>query len=103
MITDEIGNSLHDKATRGEVLSDAEQVELEQWYARQDLQESTMLELAAPTETLAKLQEQVDSALAELLAVTQSIQELAVENEALRSELAVLRRQLTPFLTSQSV
>ena len=103
MITDNEGKVLHDKATRGEVLSDAEQAQLEQWYARQDLEESTMLKLAAPTETLTKLQEQVDSALAELLTVTQSIQELAAENEALRSELVVLRRQLTPFLTSQSV
>lgn len=103
MITDDLGKSLHYKAARGEVLSDAEQAQLEQWYARQDLQESTMLELAAPTETLTKLREQVDGALAELLAVTQSIQVLAAENEVLRNELVVLRRQLTPFLTSQSV
>ena len=36
MITDDRGKSLHDKATRGEVLSDAEQAQLEQWYDRQE-------------------------------------------------------------------
>ena len=75
--TQRLPQQLHDAATRGEVLSDAEKIELEQWYNSQDRIESSLLNLPDPTpETLRTLQEQVDSALSQLLTVTQRIQEL---------------------------
>lgn len=36
MSTEELMKQLHDKATRGVVLSPAEQTQLAAWYARQD-------------------------------------------------------------------
>ena len=36
MQSNEQGQALHDKLSRGEALSDQEQAELQQWYARRD-------------------------------------------------------------------
>ena len=101
MASDNCGQRLHDKATRGEVLSPAEQVQLEQWYTLQDRAESHTLSLAMRDDTLATLQAQLATALSQLTTVTQRIQDVATENDALRHDIAVLRRQLTHLLTSQ--
>ena len=39
MTNKEFGRELHDRLTRGEALSNQEQAELEQWYARLDRDE----------------------------------------------------------------
>jgi hypothetical protein len=86
---------LHDRATRGEELSSAEQKLLEVWYSAQDLAEIELLGLATKEGTAADSpQPQVDSALAQLTIVTGRINTLAKENERLRQENALLRRQL---------
>ena len=99
MISDELGKQLHDRATRGETLTAEEQARLESWYAVQDSAEMKELGLAEKEETASTLKAQVDAALAQLAAVTQRIQELAAENDALRREIAALRRQV-PSLVS---
>lgn len=86
---------LHDRMTRGEMLTAEEQAALTAWYAQQDDAESTLL-AAAPVASLATLQAQVDTALARMQSVTQRIQTLAEENEALRRENAALVRRLAP-------
>lgn len=43
MTSEEQGRVLHDKLTRGEALSNQEQAELEQWYARLDRDEGAVL------------------------------------------------------------
>jgi len=103
MISDEVGKQLHDKATRGESLSPEERTQLENWYALQDNAESKELGLSATEKTLTTLQGQVDAALAQLVVVTKRIQEIAIENEALRREVASLRRQLAHVSTEQAV
>jgi len=45
MVSDEIGKQLHNRATRGEVLSAEEQAHLEEWYATQDRAEADQLGL----------------------------------------------------------
>ncbi|MBI4758581.1 MAG: hypothetical protein HY783_06225 [Chloroflexi bacterium] len=101
MISDDIGRKLHDRSSRGETLSAEEQKQLENWYASQDNAESKMLGLTASEKTVASLQTQIDSALAQLMVVTKRIQEVASENEALRREIAALRRQLMQRLGVQ--
>lgn len=101
MITDDIAKKLHDRFSRGETLSAEEQKQLHDWYASQDTAESKMLGLTTSEKTVVSLQAQVDAALAQLMTVTKRIQEVASENETLRHEIAVLRRQLMQRLGTQ--
>ena len=63
MISDDLGQALHDRATRGEQLSDEEQGRLESWYEYQDNLESNILSTTAEEKTIAKLQSQIEVAL----------------------------------------
>ena len=101
MISDNLAKQLHDKATRGESLSAEEQSQLENWYALQDNAESNVLSLTAAEKTPATLQAQVDVALTQLITVTKRIREIASGNDALRHEIATLRRQLAHLSTLQ--
>lgn len=92
---------LHDKATRGIVLSASEQAQLDAWYAEQDKLESAQLDLTNSPQRLAALHTQVETALTQLLAVTQRIQELTTQNEAVRREIVALQRQLAHIPASQ--
>jgi len=101
MVSENRGQLLHDKATRGEVLSPEEQTQLEQWYTLQDRTESHTLSLAMRDDTFAALQTQLAAAVSQLTTVTQRIQDVVTENDALRHDIIVLRRQLAHLLTSQ--
>ncbi len=101
MISEDIARKLHDRSTRGEALAAEEQEQLRDWYARQDTAESKLLGLSAGEKKVASLQNQVDATLTQLMTVTKHIQEVASENETLRHEIAVLRRQLTQRLGTQ--
>src|SRR5205085_1107508 len=79
---------LHDRATRGQTLSAEEQHLLEEWYARQDLEESATLAGMRQPQTLTELRSQVDTAVAQLQVVTQQIQALTTENDRVRQEIA---------------
>jgi len=93
MIDDRM-QQLHDKATRGEILSEAEQAQLNAWYAMQDAAESQFLAEAEPSQSLADLQADVQAAVAQLRAATLRIQDLSAQNEAIRQEVTALQRQL---------
>ncbi len=101
MSTEELVKQLHDKATRGSVLSAAEQAQLEAWYAQQDQEERTILERVTLPQTIVALQTQVETAVAQLLAITQRIQDLVAQNETLRREIAALQHQLVQTATVQ--
>jgi septal ring factor EnvC (AmiA/AmiB activator) len=94
---------LHDKATRSEALSPKEQEQLEQWYTLQDRDESHTLSLEMHDDALATLQAQLTAALSQLTTVTQRIQDTVAENDTLRHDITVLRRQLAHILTSRPV
>lgn len=96
------GQQLHDRATRGELLTHDEQHELEQWYTNEDRIEGRVLQVAAVTEADTQLQRQVNATLDQLQRVTRQIQELSVENAAVRREIAELRYLLTQRRSAQA-
>lgn len=95
MVSDEIGRQLHDRETRNEVLTPVERSQLKTWYAAQDEQESELFQPSEPSTDNAHLQAQIDTALAQLTVSIQRIQQITSDNEALRSEITLLRHQLT--------
>ena len=101
MIADELGQALHDRATRGEQLSAEEQATLESWYEIQDNLESDILAGTTDRRNILKLQTQIETGLAQLRIITQRIQNVAAENEALRQDIVHLRRQLADSSTMQ--
>jgi hypothetical protein len=101
MNTDDLVRELHDKATRGVLLSVEEQSQLEHWYALQDQAESDALAQVSPPPAKAVLRTQVDAAVAQLAAVTHRIQAAAAENEAVRRENDALRQRLAQRPTTQ--
>lgn len=84
---------LHDRATRGGVLSADERAQLQQWYAEQDRAEAEML-ARAPAPQTARLRAEVVDAFAQLVAVSQQLQSQNAENESLRREIAALELRL---------
>jgi len=104
MAEDLAARSLHDKATRGNTLTEAEQARLAAWYEQQDNEENALLESSTPQTptTLQSLRSDVEAALSRLLMVTQHIQTLTEENEALRHDIAVLHQQLAEATLQQA-
>jgi hypothetical protein len=94
MVTDNQAKQLHDRATRGEALSEEEKSILADWYTLQDRAESETLGLTNDENTLAPLKAQIEAALTQLSTLTHRLQEISSENEILRQENALLRRQL---------
>ena len=88
----ERGPQLHDRATRGAVLSPDEQAELDAWYDAMDREEAAALVGSRDDESLVVLRAQVRASTRELRAVTKRIEELAAENERLRREIAASQR-----------
>lgn len=91
---------LHDRATRGSVLSIDERAQLRQWYAEQDQAEAEIL-ARAPAPQTARLRAELDDAIAQLVAVSQQLQSQSAENESLRREIAALERRLAQRTTVQ--
>lgn len=104
MVTTELGQQLHDRATRGDALSAEEQRQLNEWYEIQDRAEMEMLSRSwakRTDESVESLRSQIDMALAQIIKITKRIQEIYAENEALRREIATLQRQLAQRTTPQ--
>lgn len=102
MIMKEQAQELHDKASRGELLSAEERSQLDTWYVAQDAAETQDLGLAKDNDARIRLQTQIDNALSQLTNLTQHIQQVASENEALRREITNLRQQVAHFLVPLS-
>lgn len=98
-IDDELGRQLHDRATRGQQLSIEEQSQLQAWYDKWDRIEMGQLGLtperiAAEEAELAELQAIVEAEEARVAELAESNWRLAQQNDALRAEIEVLRRQV---------
>ena len=101
MISEDTAKKLHDRFSRGETLSPKEQKQLEDWYARQDAAEGQMITATSKEKNISLLQKQVEAALYRLTTVTKHIQEVETQNEALRREIASLRRQMMQRVRAQ--
>ncbi|HBI43325.1 MAG TPA: hypothetical protein DDY78_10780 [Planctomycetales bacterium] len=101
MSTDDLAQQLHDKATRGVSLTADEQMQLAQWYARLDREESDMLAKTSKPPEIPTLQAQVNAVVAQLVTTTQRIQAMTTENEVARREVADLKRQLAQKRAAQ--
>ena len=102
MINEESGKTFHDRATRGESLTDQEQAKLQQWYTQLDHQENAALGRMQPSPTVADLEAQVAAAVGQLQCVTQRIQKLSTDNVEVRQEIADLQRQLAQKSATQT-
>lgn len=102
MSHDALAQQLHDKVTRGGVLSAAEQAQLDRWYAQQDQEETTALASTQTPQSLSEVQTQIEATVAQLQTVTQRIQVLIADNEAVRREIAALHDQLAHMPTPSS-
>jgi hypothetical protein len=96
-----LGQQLHDRATRGEILSAPERAQLDEWYARLDQEEGAALGTVVPSTNRAILQAQIQTATAQLAALTQRVQALTAENAAVRQEIVSLQQQLARTPTPQ--
>lgn len=102
MLADKKGKELHDKATKGELLSLEEKEQLESWYAAQDKMEAEAIGLLEEGNLSDGLQAQIESALSQLVKLTNRIQGIAAENKILRTENAALLRQLAQRFGQQT-
>ena len=93
-MADDLGQKLHDRATRGEKLTPEEESQLEAWYAAHDAAESRELAKLAVDDQDASLETQIRATLTQIVRVTQQIQDNLAENATLRKEIASLRLQL---------
>ncbi|MFH1908764.1 MAG: hypothetical protein ABIL11_15520 [Chloroflexota bacterium] len=101
MISEDTTKKLHDRFSRGEALSTKEQKQLADWYARQDAAEGQMFTEVSKGKNISLLQGQIEAALYRLTTVTKHIQEVETQNEALRREIASLRRQMMQRVRAQ--
>lgn len=102
MIDQQLGLQLHDRATRGLVLSKVESVQLEQWYAEQDaleIQELGLEQVASPTTSI---QTQIEATLRQIAALTQQIQQMILENQQLKKQNEQLSVQVARLYGSQA-
>jgi type VI protein secretion system component Hcp len=95
MTTKAKSEELHDRATRGEILTTEEQSQLQAWYHQQDQTEFQHLGLTSSVTNDSVLHDQISVAIEQLTAATAQIQKLAAENETLHRETLALRRQLS--------
>ena len=94
MNSNDVGERLHDRATRGEVLTADEQVQLNEWYAERDRAEAATLSQLPPPQGLDTVHAQVDVVVVQLGVVTQRIQTLSAKNDAVRKEIVKLQPRL---------
>lgn len=98
-MSDELYQQLHDRATRGEELSQQEQKRLEAWYAEFDQAEAADLGSAAASED--SLSARIEGTLAGIAKVAQRIQELDRQTREVEKENSDLRLRLSRRLSTQ--
>lgn len=70
---------LHDRKTRGLVLTPAEQAQLDAWYAQEDKAENRQINAAQTPQRIEVLESQIKTTLGQVAVMTQRIQDLMCE------------------------
>lgn len=94
---------LHDRATRGQPLTDPEKAQLAAWYTQQDEVENNLINAAKTPQTTEVLQAQSKAALGQVAVMTQRIQDLMCQNEELRREIAATSTRRTIGLANPTI
>ncbi|MGC4043671.1 MAG: hypothetical protein QM758_07675 [Armatimonas sp.] len=89
------GAQLHDRATRGESLTEAEQARLKQWYEEQDAAEAAMLAAHRPIIASDNIAADLPAVLAKIRETAANIETLHQQNAVLRAEIAAVQKRLT--------
>jgi peptidoglycan hydrolase CwlO-like protein len=100
MISEETGKKLHDRVTRGKILSPEERNLLQTWYEAQDEEESRLLSSGTETETA--LRKQTDSVLIRIGTVSSEIRKTIDDNNMLKEEIRRLQQQLSQKITADA-
>ena len=82
---DATGPNLHDRRTRGQTLSDEEQVILQRWYEDQDQMEDDLLQQARRVDIPREPHSRLLDLMSQLEVVSRHIREVAAANEQLRA------------------
>ena len=106
-IDDELGVSLHDRATRGLPLSAEEEIQLQAWYDKWDQIEMEQLKLtpdqaAAEEARLVQLRAQIEDAETQVTWLIESNLKVTRQNDLLRAEIEVLRQQPAEHVATDS-
>ena len=101
MIPDDVGQQLHDRATRALPLTPEEAEQLREWYARCDAEEAEMLRRNRPAIDLGALQTEINVAVAQLQETTRQVREQRHETEQLRKDIAALVARLSSQAKNQ--
>ena len=103
MVSDKIGLKLHDKFTRGHVLTQAEKQKLESWYAQKDSSENEqILKTASGYSTVNSLQNAIDETHRQVASLTSRLQTVEQENRNIALENKRLREKLEKQIARQT-
>jgi len=94
MISDKLGAQLHHRAVLGEELTADERMQLEAWYAKQDLAELEAFSRSGGNFDAAALRADIDAALRRLEMLTGQVRRVSDENERLHAEISVLQQRV---------
>lgn len=92
MNLEEQAKQLHDRATRGETLSPAEQMVLQNWYDELDREEDLLINKNTNDSDVEGLREQLGELLTELARTASENERIARQNEIIRRENEKLRQ-----------
>ncbi len=99
-MTNDFGQRLHDRATRGQKLSGEERAQLEAWYAEMDRAEAADLGLGEEARR-GVLPARIEKTLAEIASAARRIRELDRKAREIEQENAALRVRLSRHLSTQ--
>jgi|SRR5579871_2615443 len=94
MIEMKRGHELHRKVSRGEKLSKQERADLEAWYTEMDAEEAKTLKVIEGAPPIEELRILLDSEVHALRQTVEEIEAIHTQNEALRQEIAAMKRRL---------
>lgn len=101
MTEEQTGPQLHDRATRGETLSEEEQTRLARWYHEEDEREVKRLGLDRPEGELPDLSVRIEASLVQIRSLTEQLHELSAQNDGLRRDILMLRREVAQRTSTQ--
>ena len=86
--------NLHRRSINGEILSAAEQAELQNWYEDLDRQENSILNISQPIQNVEELRRNLTEITEQTTEVSREVKNLILQNEQIRRENQALKKSL---------